>query len=517
MKGITNYLLSIVFLLPAALLGQSTQVLQDLLQAQMLYPLSQKYIVVNASDTGQFRIKYDNQISFVTPFQALKVGCSSHCQNYNRLCWAIVESAKSLASDESIIYETPFFVINNQDTVGVSNLFYIKISSKSDTILLKRFAQDQNVEIIGFNQNMPLWYTLSCSKFSQGNALEIVNVSRSTRLFEHCEPDLLAGNRLANYNDPYFPYQWGMSNVGQDNGIPSIDINVIHAHKITNGDAAISIAVLDQGFELDHPDLCSISPYSYDTEFDTCPSKVWGIHGTPCAGIIGAAVNNNIGISGIAPNSPLMSISNILYSSIPDENQKLANGIHYAWKHNASVISNSWRSLFDSCAFISDAIDSAVSLGRNGKGCVVVFSAGNNNDTVSYPACLDNVMAIGAVDRCGARSGRIDHVPESCETWNLNDDIMLGSAWGEQLDVVAPGTHIYTTDRQADQGYNTQKGVAGNYYDNFNGTSAACPHVAGVAALMLSVNPNLKSQECGTLSNKPLGKSAGICIPIRIH
>ena len=482
-----------VLLLPMAMFGQRTQVLQYLMQAQASNSTSQKYIVVNACDTGLFCAKYKSHISFIEPFYDVRIGCSSLSQGHNQLCYAIVESSISLVSEESIVYETPFFEINNYDTVGVSHLFYVKISSKADTVSLKSFAQEQNVEILGFNQHMPLWYTLSCTKYSKGNALEMAIVFRSSGLFENSEPDLLVGERLNNPNDQYFPYQWGLLNVGQNNGIPNIDINVLRAQIITTGNSNICVAVIDHGFELDHPDLGSVSPYSYNTESDNSPSLVLGNHGTACAGIIGATVNNQIGIAGIAPNSPLMSISNMLRSSVPDENQKLANGIHYAWKQNASVISNSWRYPFDSCAFISEAIDSAVVFGRESKGCIVVFAAGNNNDTVNYPACLDEVIAVGAVDRCGARSGIIDSVPESCEPWSPTS--RPGSAFGDKLDIVAPGTHIYTTDRQGYEGYNQQKGVAGNYYDNFYGTSAACPHVAGVAALMLSINPDLTSQE----------------------
>ena len=486
------YLLCMSVLLPVAMIGQSTQALQNLLQAQMLNSLPLKFIVVNAYDTGLFCAKYRN-LSFIEPFQEVRVGCSPLCQKQNRVCYAIIESSLSLTSEESLIYEAPFFEINNHDTVGVSHLFYVKIQSKADTVSLKRLAQEQNVEIIGFNQYMPLWYTLSCTKYSKGNALEMATVFRSSGLFEHSEPDLLVEGRLDSPNDPYFPYQWGLLNVGQENGMLKIDINALGAQKITTGNSSITVAVIDQGFELNHPDLCTISPYSYDSELDVSPSNIWGNHGTACAGIIGATINNNVGIAGIAPNSPLISISNILHSLMPDENQKLANGINQAWKHNAAVISNSWHYPFDTCAFISDAIDSAITFGRNGKGSVVVFAAGNNNDTVNYPACKENVISVGAIDRCGARSGRMDIVPESCEPWDSTN--YPGSAFGDKLDVVAPGTHIYTTDRQGLAGYKQEKGTAGDYYEFFGGTSAACPHVAGVAALMLSVNPNLTSQE----------------------
>lgn len=265
MKIIRAPLVVCILWLPLAMFAQSTQVLQNLLQAQTSNATFKKFIVVDSSDTGLFRAKYNDQVFFIDSFQTIRVGCTSLGQNQNLLCWAIIESSISLVSEESLIYETPFFEINKHDTIGVSHLFYVKIPSKADTVSLKSLALDQNVDIIGYNQHMPLWYTLSCTKNSKGDALKMAFVFRSSGLFEKCEPDLLVGGRVDNPNDPYFPYQWGMFNVGQDNGIPGVDINVLKAQKITTGNSNITVAVIDQGFELNHPDLGSISPYSYDT------------------------------------------------------------------------------------------------------------------------------------------------------------------------------------------------------------------------------------------------------------
>ncbi|GHU86882.1 hypothetical protein FACS1894153_4520 [Bacteroidia bacterium] len=214
-------------------------------------------------------------------------------------------------------------------------------------------------------------------------------------------------------------------------------------------------------------------------------------HGTACAGIIGAVKNNGQGVAGVSPFCKIIPIHASNGNSLPES--YLANSINWAWQNGADIISNSWGGGSPNTA-ITNAINNATTNGRNGKGCVVVFSSGNNNSSsVNYPGSLSNVIAVGAIDRCGIRSGRIDIVSNSCDPWCTI--CQPGSAYGSDLDVVAPGTNVYTTDRQGSAGYNTASGINGNYYSSFGGTSAACPHVAGVAALILSVNPNLTGQQ----------------------
>lgn len=116
---------------------------------------------------------------------------------------------------------------------------------------------------------------------------------------------------------------------------------------------------------------------------------------------------------------------------------------------------------------ITDAIHyNALLWGRNGKGVVVVFATGNEAENVKFPAnCDENILAVGAINNNGRRANF--------------------SNYGSKLDVVAPGVDITTT--------NVLDPSIPLYVSNFRGTSAACPHVAGVAALILSVNPDLTS------------------------
>ncbi len=303
--------------------------------------------------------------------------------------WMIIEN--NLSTDlmpssfrNQLIYSAPFFKTTEGDTVGLSHLFYVRLNIEEDIIILKELAAKNDVDIIGNNEYMKSWYTLACSKNSKGNALEMANLFHESGKFLASEPDIMIDNLLQCVNDENFDDQWNLKNTGQYGGTSGVDINVCDAWQITEGNNDIVLAVVDHGFELNHPDLSNISNYSYDTETNTSPSDVYGGHGTACAGIAGAASDNNDGIAGVAPNCQLMSISNELVINI-NVRPQLANGINRAWQNGADVISNSWGGPLNS-TFIDEAIDSALTFGRNELGCVVVFASGNDNSTVNYPA-----------------------------------------------------------------------------------------------------------------------------------
>jgi subtilisin family serine protease len=399
-------------------------------------------------------------------------------------------------SNEELIV-APYFKNQYQDKIGLSNFFYVKLKSMSDTILLKQKTEKEDVMIVYQNPFMPLWFVLSVTKSSLYNSMEMANHFYESKLFQYAEPDLMVDDKLNCTNDTHINSQWSLKNTGQYGGINGVDIKICDAWQIATGSHVI-VAVLDDGIELNHPDLvANIHPFSFDSENLTSPQVIKGNHGTACAGIIGAVRNNSKGIAGVAPNCKLMSISNSLAATTLSRERR-ANGMNWAWQNGAHVISNSWGSSVHH-QVIDDAISNAVTQGRGGKGCVVVFASGNNNaSTVGYPASLSNVIAVGAISPCGQRKS-----PSSCdgEGW--------GSNYGSALDVVAPGVLVATTDRQGNAGYNPNTPIhtsnGGNkitmdftdtdYTVWFNGTSAACPFVAGVAALVLSVNPNLSGQQ----------------------
>ena len=227
-------------------------------------------------------------------------------------------------------------------------------------------------------------------------------------------------------------------------------------------------------------------PNEYGDPKDFPEYNVTRLHGTACAGII-AARNNSIGIRGVASGVKILPVNIDPYYSLPYEYlqypylwyEQIGLAITWAYTHGADIISCSLS--FYNSSYISNAFTNAMNNGRNGKGTVVVCASGNSGSEIEFPANMDETIAVGAISKNGS-------------LWSY-------SCGGSNLDLVAPSGNInglgdvVTTDRTAPNGINP----VGNYMSNFGGTSAACPQVAGVVALMLSANPNLTASQVRTV------------------
>jgi len=284
-----------------------------------------------------------------------------------------------------------------------------------------------------------------------------------------------------------------------------IDIDGPEAWCLTTGDTGIVVAVVDQGVEsheelfndslLDRPSRI-LPGYSTITTLpvqsvsgEPSADSIEHGHGQAVAGII-AASHNGIGLRGIAPQVKILPVHVNIYFSSASE---FADGIMWAWKNGADIINNSWT--FNFCTSndnffpaIKNAIDSATIRGRNGRGSLVVFASGDARDgtqgttCMHYPSELSNVLSVGAISANGqlpnyARFGpNLDLVGVSSPDSNLNNISIL--------------------DRMGDLGYNTSSTTTLNHGNKnysmwFGGTSASSAMVSGVAALVLSTNPDL--------------------------
>lgn len=279
-------------------------------------------------------------------------------------------------------------------------------------------------------------------------------------------------------------------------------IGATQAWKHGRGKRGVVVAVLDDGIDIEHPelrtnllrhpdpdearDLCGRDFYLADDDpdhfnprpkrFRTPFEEMAGndIHGTCCAGV---AVGRGPKAYGLAPNCRLLPVK-VFHADDLASDSRVADAIRYAAQF-ADVISCSWGGA--KSPDIEFALRDARAIGRKGRGAVVVCASGNEErKQVDYPASDANAMAIGA-----STDG---------------DDLAWYSNSGPQLCVVAPSNGgargIFTTDVSTPgRGFNTGKVAAGGadglFTNDFGGTSSATPLVAGLCALILSLKPEM--------------------------
>ena len=286
-------------------------------------------------------------------------------------------------------------------------------------------------------------------------------------------------------NDARFSDLWGMHNTGQTGGWPDADIDAPEAWEVNTGSRDIVVAVIDTGVDYGHEDLSTnmwrnggeIPGNSVDDDGNGYVDDVYGYdfyngdgdpmddnnHGTHCAGTIGGAGNNVVGVAGVCWQVRIMALK-FLSSFGSGSSSDAISCIEYAVQMGAKVLSNSWGGGSYNQA-LKDAIDAA-----GAAGIVFVAAAGNSgddNDLIAhYPSSYtcENIIAVMATDRNDGRS-----------VWPSGGSSCYGAT---SVDIGAPGSSILSCKR-------------GGGYVAFNGTSMATPHVAGACALLLSHNPAL--------------------------
>ncbi|MDB5269094.1 MAG: peptidase and in kexin sedolisin [Hymenobacter sp.] len=380
---------------------------------------------------------------------------------------------------------------------------YIEFQPGTSTEECQQLLDEQNLTIIEARGERTL---IAQTTKSSPNPIKAAANLQQSPLVAVAEPDLATPSKILRLQlpaDERLVDQWHLRNSGLHHGTAigfkkGADARVIDAWEQSQslGDIGVIVAVIDDGFDLSHPDLSGDGKIVAAMDFtrntaSPLPDMVarnW--HGTACAGVaVGSA--NGVGILGAAPQARLMPVR--WGDSLSDA--QVESWFNYVAAMGAWVVSCSWKAtakVYTLSTRIRTAITNCARQGRNGLGTIVCFAAGNDNTdiddaakiTINGFATHPEVMAIAAST---SRDERSDY-----------------SNFGAQISVCAPssgagGWRITTADVQ---GSYTTNGVVreagyspGAYTNEFGGTSSACPLVAGVCAWLFSLNPKITAEE----------------------
>ena len=412
----------------------------------------------------------------------------------------IEDSKKSLVDDSNVEFVTPVYRERQSGLrLVLTDEITVRFKDSTSQREIENINEKNNVEVIEQNRFVPQQYLLRVK--NPQDTLTIANKYQESDLTEFAEPNFISEIEKARLpSDEFFTEQWHLHNTGQTRGEIGEDVSAEEAWEISQGAPDITIAIIDDGVDIDHPDLkeniwknpdTSASDVHgwnfYDDNSNPRPQKFTppyhrlagnDSHGTPCAGVAAARGENTIGVVGIAYRCRILPVKIFLADDLVPYNV-LADAIRYAGQ-KADVLSNSWSGAPSSN--VEQAIKDVVRTGRGGKGCPVFVATGNSyHSSIGFPSSVPEAIAVGASTNLARRASY--------------------SNYGEGIDFVAPSSGgtmgIFTTDVSiTGRGFNVgdiNSGDAeGLYTNSFGGTSSATPLAAGIAALILSLNPNLR-------------------------
>lgn len=353
-----------------------------------------------------------------------------------------------------------------------------------------QILQAHGLAIVESLEYLPNGFTVRLTSDATENPLKIARKLQQRPEIETAEPDLSFKVELK-YTpaDSLYHEQWYLNNQGNRLGLlAGADVKAEAAWDISRGSRGIVVNIIDDGIDLTHPKFGApgkiVAPLDLlQNDFNPSPISADDNHGTACAGVAVAEETGN-GCVGLAPRCALMPVRMAMTLS----DNAVVTLFRHAIDSNADVISCSWSAAvfnFPLSTKIDAIIRHAAQNGRaNGKGCVILFAAGNENRP------LNGIMADGRISHQGFALHPDVIAVGASNSWDMRSNY---SNFGPELTLCAPsngnpGRYVVTTDRIGTPGY-----AFGDYTFTFGGTSSATPLAAGLAALILSVNSELSA------------------------
>ncbi|MGI8965322.1 MAG: S8 family serine peptidase, partial [Limisphaerales bacterium] len=321
----------------------------------------------------------------------------------------------------------------------------------------------------------------------------------------------LHGGYAFKSNDPYSPNQWHLEQRDANGRSLGVDLNARAAWPYTHGEG-VTIGIADEAAELTHPELAARAANSPHFNLITSTTDPMlsdsDKHANAVAGLAVAELNNQLGGSGVAPAAHFASWRIFNTNGARASDLQLMDMFQY-FSNSVAVQNHSWGNssagLYASSFTVNLGIANAIQFGRGGRGVIMVRSAGNSRSLIPFspPSIFGNandsgyasdprVITVGAV-RLDGRTTRYSS-PGAC----LLVAAPSGESQGDGVSRDSTFPSLFTTDRQGEKGYNfpfypSDPTLWDYCFDNtgFSGTSGSVPQIAGIAALVLSVNPNL--------------------------